>query len=218
MRPGVAIRNKGKDRVRSFDVYVPEQYLHVTQPYLRGPNDLKPGQFCCMPGHNGELYRYQLKSNTLGRFAEIQTLDKYSQFVPSGCLTTPISDRKYNESIAEVHTTGLQLFQTITLARGTVFVSCLTKNGMIVVFDGNSHHIIPEKEPYEVKNDAKFSVGDDVTSPFSKFFDFGRIVHSRSVTKGKHVFWEHAVAINESKRQGVFYYPEAVLTLLPRPP
>ena len=88
-------------------------------------------------------------------------------------------------------------------------------DGEIVFFDGLEHTVL--KGGYTKITKSRFSVGDDVTSPYSKKFDFGRIVHKRSITKNNHVFWEYAVLIHEHKRQGVFYYPEAVLILLKKP-
>ena len=204
-----------KDRNRKFKVYVPEAYLHICQPYLRGPNDLTRGNFCCLPGHNGVLYRYHLTTNTLGQFAEIETLDKYKQIVPSALLIKPDNSTKYEKSVAEVHSTGLQLFQTIETGDSTVFVSALTKDGKIVVFNGHGHIILPEKQEYSITTKSKFEVGDNVTNPHTKFFDFGKIVYKRSIKKDKHVFWEYAILINEHHREGVFFYPEAMLILLP---
>ena len=86
-----------------------------------------------------------------------------------------------------------------------------------LVFDGSGHEIIHPKETYEIIKTSKFEVGDDVTSPHTKFFDFGKIVYKRSTIKNDRVFWEYAVEINEAKRESVFFYPEPVLILLPKP-
>ena len=200
---------------RKFTFYVPEAYLHTTQPSLKSKESFKKGEFVCLPGHYGELYRYALKTDTNQVLAEIETLDKYSQPIPSACLVKPPKGGKWEQSVAEVHSSGLQLFQSVQLQdKKNVIVSALLKNGSVVGFDGFVHTKITN---YTITTRNRFEIGDEVTCPYIAAFSFGNVIHKRFFEKGKHVFWEYAILINERKRQGVFYYPEAILTLL-KPP
>ena len=70
---------------------------------------------------------------------------------------------------------------------------------------------------YKITKKNRFNIDDEVTCPFLTPFSFGIVVEKRFYERKDHVFWEYAILINEGKRQGVYYYPEALLTLL-KPP
>ena len=200
---------------RRFDFYIPEAYLHNEQPFAKPTEAFKKGQFVCLPGHNGESYRYRLDMASKW-FAEVETLDKYKQPIPYACLVKAPKNNKFQESVADVHSTSLKLFQSVELPnQKIVMVSALLKNGTVVGFDGFVHEPITD---YKMTKKNRFNVGDEVTCPFLIPFGYGLVVQKRSYERKDHLFWEYGVLINERKRQGVYYYPEALLTLLKPPP